>query len=213
MYALIRTTTAIAHAALNHSSQFHAALHVLTLDELEDDVTLGRLRVETLVSLLEALLHRNHRVLSHRHIQIVLGAMHTQRIGFEATCHLACRKRIGVHRDKQVGIGTIGDIRTLMKRNKHILLAGIDNTHLRHVLFHVFTEAQSHGKIDILLHGDGSSRTCIMAAMSWVDNQGKTLVGCESRHYQHTHQSQQQCYFLTHHSDDFAKLLLYYQKT
>ena len=213
MYTLVRTPGTFTHAALNHSCQIHAALHVLTLDKLEDDVTLWRFRVETFISLLESLLHRDNRVLSHRHIQIVLGAVHTQGIGFKATSHLAGWQCIGMHRDKQVGIGTVGNIRTFMKRHKLILRTGVDDPHLGHVLFHIFTEAQSHGKIHVFLLRHGASRTRIMTTMTRVDNQRKTLVGCKCRHYQHAHQSQQQCYFLIHHSDDFAKLLLYYQKT
>ena len=40
MHALIGTVGTIADPSLNHSSQFYASLHVLALDELEDDIAL-----------------------------------------------------------------------------------------------------------------------------------------------------------------------------
>ena len=100
MHALVGTVGTIADTSLNHSGQLYAALHVLALDELEDDIALRRAGIESLIPLLIVLLHRDDGVLSHRHIEIVLGTVHTEGIGLEATSYLSCRQGIGVHGDK-----------------------------------------------------------------------------------------------------------------
>ena len=198
MHALIRTVGTIADTSLNHSSQLYAALHILALDKLEDDIALRRTGIEALIPLLIVFLHRNNGVLSHRYIEIILGTVHTEGIGLEATSHLSCRQGIGMHGDKEIGIGTVGNIRTLIERDEDIRLAGIDDSYLREILLHILTEAQGNGKIDILFLGYGSECSGIMTTMTGVDNQRKSLIGGERRHDQHTHQSPYQCYFLTH---------------
>ena len=103
-----------------------------------------------------------------------------------------------MHGDKEIGIGTVGDIRTLIERDEDILRAGIDDSYLREILLHIPAEAQGYGKIDILFLGYGSECSGIMTTMTRVDDQRESLIGSERRHYQHTHQSPYQCYFLTH---------------
>ena len=39
-------------------------------------------------------------------------------------------QRIGMYRDKQVGIGAVSNVGTLFQRNKDIRLAGIDDSHI-----------------------------------------------------------------------------------
>ena len=177
MHALVGTVGTIADTSLDHSCQIYAALHVLALDELENDIALRRSGIEALISLLIVLLHRDDGVFPHRHIEIILGTVHTEGIGLEATSHLSCRQGIGMHGDKEIGIGTVGDIRTLIERDEDILRAGIDDSYLREILLHILTEAQGNGKIDILFLGYGSECSGIMTTMTRVDDQRESLIG------------------------------------
>ena len=51
-----------ANLTLNHSCQLYTALHILALNEFEDDITLRRFRVESLISLLIVLLPPHSRL-------------------------------------------------------------------------------------------------------------------------------------------------------
>ena len=168
MHALIRTIGAIANAALYHTSQLYATLHILALYELKDDIALRRFRVESLVGLLIPLLHRDDGVLSHSHIQIVLGTVHTECVGFKSSGYLACWQGIGMHRDEEIGIGTIGYVSTLMQWDEDIRLTGIHYPHIGHILLHILTKSQGYSQIDVLLFGNGTKRTRIMTAMTRI---------------------------------------------
>lgn len=97
MHTLIRTVGTGTYLSLDIARQFYASLHILTLYELEDDVAFRRSRVETLIGLLIALLHRDNGVLSHSHIEIILGSVHTERIGFKTAGYLTGWQRIGMY--------------------------------------------------------------------------------------------------------------------
>ena len=140
MHPLVRTIGIIANLTLNHSCQLYTALHILALNEFEDDITLRRFRVESLISLLIVLLHRNYRVLPHSHIKIILGTVHTERIGFKSTCYLTCRQSIGMHRDEKVCIGTISYIGTFYQRDKLICFTCINHPYLWHILLYISAE-------------------------------------------------------------------------
>src|SRR3712207_1302713 len=85
MYSFVDTTNTTAHAVLNIPGQLHAFLHVLTLNKLKHDIALRRLRIKSGIGLPIILFHRNHRVLTHSHVQIVLSPVHTQGIGLETS--------------------------------------------------------------------------------------------------------------------------------
>ena len=144
MHALIRTVGTVAYLSLDIARQFYTSFHILTLYELEDDVALRRSRVETLIGLLIALLHRDNGVLSHSHIEIILGTVHTERISFKTAGYFTGWQRIGMYRDKQVGIGAVGDVGTLLQRNEDIRLTGIDDSHIRHIALNIFAKLQCH---------------------------------------------------------------------
>jgi hypothetical protein len=111
-----------------------------------------------------------------------------------------------MHGDKEIGIGTVGDIRTLIERDEDIRLAGIDDSYLREILLHILTEAQGNGKIDILFLGYGSERSGIMTTINRLLAANAVMTNIHIKaHISVT--------FLHILSDDFAKLLLYYQKT
>ena len=186
MHTLIRTVGTGTYLSLDIARQFYASLHILTLYKLEDDVTLRRSRVETLIGLLIALLHRDNGVLSHSHIEIILGTVHTERISFKTAGYLTGWQRIGMYRDKQVGIGAVSNVGTLFQRNKNIRLAGIDDSHIRHIALNIFAKLQCHREIDILFFGNSTKCTRIMTAMTWVDNERETAVGACRCQHQHT---------------------------
>ena len=186
MHALIRTVGTVAYLSLDIARQFYASFHILTLYELEDDVALRRSWVETLIGLLIALLHRDNGVLSHSHIEIILGTVHTERIGFKTAGYLTGWQRIGMYRDKQVGIGAVSNVGTLLQRNEDIRLTGIDDSHIRHIALNIFAKLQCHREIDILFFGNSTKCTRIMTAMTWVDNERETAVGACRCQHQHT---------------------------
>ena len=177
MHTLVRAIGILAHTVLDGASDFHTSLHVLALYELEDDIALRRLGVEPLVSLLIPFLHRDNRVLSHSHIEVVLGTVHTQRVGLEATCYLTGRQGIGMHGDEQVGIRLVGDIGTIMQWDEDIRGTSIDHPHVWHIALHISSESQSYVQIDVLLLRLGAQGSSVMPTMTGVDDKCKTLIG------------------------------------
>ena len=151
MNSFVRTAGLCADFLLDHLRQLHALGHVLVLYELKHDVTLRGVRVEALIALLIVFLHQNHGVLTLCHIQILSGTVHTQRIYFKAAGNLSFGQGVGMHTDKEVGLGLVGNIGTFIQRDKDIGLAGIDDFHVRTVALHHSAESQSHLQVDVLL--------------------------------------------------------------
>ena len=85
MHPLVYPSTYGTHLALDEFGQVYTLSHVLVLHEFEHDITLRRLRVEAGVALLIVFLDEDDRILSLGHIEVVVGPMHTERIGFEPT--------------------------------------------------------------------------------------------------------------------------------
>ena len=70
---------------LDEFGQFDALCHILVLDELEHDIALGGVGVETLIALLIVLLIEDNLVLSLSDGEVVGCTVHTQRIGLHAS--------------------------------------------------------------------------------------------------------------------------------
>ena len=93
-----------------------------------------------------------------------------------------------MNRDKEVCLVSVGNVRTGVQGNEDIGLTGIYHLDIGTVLLHQFTEGQSHIQVNGLLFGDFAYSTCIMAAMTSVNDQRKPLIGsidghCHEHHY------------------------------
>ena len=102
--------------------------------------------------------------------------MHSKGIDFEATSRPTCRKSIGMYRNKQVGSCLVGNIGTLLQRYKHIGLTSIYDLHIWAFLLHESSEFKRYIEIDYLLLGNLTYRSCIVSAVTGIDNQREALI-------------------------------------
>ena len=80
-----------------------------------------------------------------------------------------------MNRDKQVGLVSVGDVGPFAQGNEDICRPGVDNLHVVAVFLHHFAESQRHLQVDILLFGDGTWGTRVVAAMTSVDDERKLI--------------------------------------
>ena len=82
---LILTTGLSTGSFLNELGQFNTLGHIMILHELEHNITLGRIGIETLIALLIVFFKKDNLILTLSHSQIVSSTVHTQGIGFQST--------------------------------------------------------------------------------------------------------------------------------
>ena len=110
-------------------SELQGLVHEIILHQLEHDIRVNRVRVEALIGRLVVRLQLHHRVLTHRHIEVLLRflvtedkRLHTFR-GFVFRC-------VSVNGDEQVGIVLIGNVGARLQRNEHIRRTRIYHIHI-----------------------------------------------------------------------------------
>ena len=83
MYPLVLPAV-VPELALYQLGQADTLGHVLVLQEFEDDVAFGRVRVESGVLLLVVIFNQNHRVFLLGDFQVLLCTVQTEGVGFRA---------------------------------------------------------------------------------------------------------------------------------
>ena len=156
----------------------------MVLHEFKHDVALRRVGVEALVALLIVFLVQDYLVLALSHCQVVGSPVHTQCVGLQSSRDVTLGQCIGMYGDKEVGLVLVGNVGTGVQRHEDIRLAGVDDLYVRTVLLHQPAKGQCHIQVDGFLLGDFAHRTCIVSAVSGVDDQREALVGsnCGYRH-------------------------------
>ena len=88
--------------------------------QLEEDVALGRIGVETLVVLLVVLLVEDDGILALGHLQVLNIALFVavttaaaQCVGLVAAGNVSSRQRVDVYGDEEVGLGLVGNLGAL----------------------------------------------------------------------------------------------------
>src|SRR5438045_3168532 len=72
--------------------------------------------------------------------------------------------------NKEIGPGVICYFRTLMKLNKYICLARVDDFYIRKMLFNVSPQLQGNGQRHVLLLRFRTNASTVMAAVTGVNN-------------------------------------------
>ena len=72
-----------------------------------------------------------------------------------------------------------------MQGHEDISLAGVYDLHVRTVLLNQPSKDECYVQVNVFLLGDSAHGSCIMSAVSCVDNQRETFVG-GSEHRRHT---------------------------
>ena len=194
MDALVLTTCGLTNVLLHHLGQLDAALHVLVLHQLEEDVTLGRVGVEALVVLLVVFLVEDDGVLALGHLQVLdvastvaVATTAAQRVGLVAAGNLLTRQGIDMDGDEKVGLGFVGHLGTLPQFQEPVGGTCIDHPHVRTALFHKPSEGEGMLQRQVLLLRHRAYATRVIASMSGVNDQRKGLGGTH-RHHQPHHQ-------------------------
>ena len=156
--------------------QFDTLGHVVVLYELEHDIALRRFRVKALVALLVVRLVLDNGILSHSDIQVIGSTVHTQSIGFHASCHTPLWKRVSMDGHEEVGLVAVSNVRTGMQRNKDVSFAGIDYFHVGTVAFDQSAKSQRHIQVDGFFLSNAAYGAGIVAAVPGVDNQRKARL-------------------------------------
>ena len=125
----------------------------MILHEFKHDIALRRIGVKALIALSIVLLIEDNLVLSLSNSQVVGSTVHTEGVGLQAPGDAAFGQRIGMDRDKQVGLITVGYVGTGVQGDERVGLTGIDNLDVRTVLLYQTTKGQCHIQIDNLLFG------------------------------------------------------------
>ena len=139
MGSAVLTARSLAHLALQDTRQFHAALTVLVSDELKQDVALCGV-LQAFIPRLIVFLHEDDGVLTLGHLQVLLDTARTgvfarsEGVALEAMTDLATGKGIDVHRHEQICLVSVSDVGTLMKGDKDIRLARVDDLNVRTTL-------------------------------------------------------------------------------
>ena len=165
---------------LNQFGKLQTLIYILTLHQFENDITINGIRVKSLINSL-IFLKCHHRVLTHRHIQIVLHTIHTQEESLRTTC-ITILSSVCVNANKKISMILISYIRTLLQRQKHIRIASEHYIDFWILSLDFCSKLLCHRKIEILLlyfhfKPHGSS---IMSAMSSI------YYHCK-RHQRHRH--------------------------
>ena len=138
--------------------------------------------------LLIVLLDQDDRVFSLRHIKVVGYPVHTEGICLQSHSPCALGQGVGVYGDEEVGLVAVGNVGSLMERDKDVGFACVYDFHLWAVVLHESSEGERHVEVDILLLGESAKSACVMTSMSGVDDERETLLGCHchsEREYQH----------------------------
>ena len=185
----ILTSRCLTDISLHIFSQFHTVLHVLVLNELKHDITLGRVRIVSLIGLFIVFLQQDHSILTLSNLKVLQHTCHltcpfacSQGIGLEAMSYFPLRQGVDMDGDKQVGLILIGDLCATVEFDKGVGLTGIDYLHAGTVLFYHTSEGQGILQCQVLLlHLTLTDGTRVTAAMSGIDHQREGLTGSSHR--------------------------------
>ena len=161
---------------LNAAGQFDALLHVAILDQLEDDIALSLIGVETRIGLFVVFLISDHRVLALGHFKICCGTRHTQRIGFRTIGNASLGKRIGVDAHEEVGLVSVGNVGTAVERDEDVGLTRVDHFYVRTIGSQQSPDLQRHLQIDVFFFGKGTDGSGVVTTVSSIEHNGERLV-------------------------------------
>ena len=182
MYAFVLASGVADVLLLDGPRQLDALLHVLVLQEFENDVALRLVGVETGVCLLVILFVDDDRVLALGHFKVGFGARHTECVCLRAVCDLASRKRVGVYGDEEVGLVAVGYVGAGLERDEHIGAARVDHLDARTVGLHQPAELEGHVQVDVFFFREVAARSRVVAAVSGVDDEDEVrLAACGLR--------------------------------
>ncbi len=110
-----------------------------------------------------------------------LDAGEVQVIRFDAA-RFAILAGIGVHGNKQVSLGFVGDFRAPFQRNERVILARKHDIRAGQSLLNYFAEAQRHVQAQIFFHQSRwPDRSGVVAAVSRVDHDSADLQSQRAR--------------------------------
>ena len=82
-----------------------------------------------------------------------------------------------MHANKKVGPGVVGNGSALMKFNKYVRLACIDNLYVRKMVLDVFTKLQRNAQCHIFLFCFSTDTACVVPAMPGINTHpGKRIM-------------------------------------
>ena len=102
---------------------------MLILHELENNIGLTGVGIKSLVTLLVIILQQDSRILTHGHLQVLVRTRQTQGIGLRTLHGAPTLHRIGMDRDEQIRLVTIGDLRPLIQLDEAICLTRVNDLH------------------------------------------------------------------------------------
>ena len=176
MHAFVLSSGERASLMLNHLRQFHAVRHIVVLHQFEHDIAFRRFRIKPGITLFVVVLHQDNRVFPFCHIQIVACPMHTQCVRFKTARYFSVGQGIGMDRDEEVGLVSVGDSSPLTQFDEDIRLACVNYFHIRAIPFHIFAEGQCHFEVYVFFQSLDASCAWVFAAMSCIND--KCKAGC-----------------------------------
>ena len=94
---------------------------------------------------------------------------------------------IDMNRDKEVGLGFVGNLSTSPQLHEHIRLACIDNLHVTTVTLDNGSKSQRITQRQVFLFRNGTNSTRVMSTVTSINDHHKLLVGSTGKHCATTH--------------------------
>ena len=138
LHAPVGTVEMTDKAFLHLLRELERLVHETVLHQLEHNIRINGIGVETLISGLIIRLQFHHSILTHRHVEVFLHLLRSENEGFHTFGFLAGRS-VRVDGDKEVRVVLVGYIRARLERNKLIRCTGIYHFHVRILLFQQFS--------------------------------------------------------------------------
>ena len=158
--------------------QGDAFLQELALHVLEDDIALGRRRVETLITLLVVFFQKDYAVLAFGGVEVGLGTslLRAKDKYLGALC-LASFGGVAMDGDEEVGFGFVGDAGTFLKFNEDIRPARVLYGYFGMGFMNEFTCAKGNLEGDVLFVDltVGTLGTGVLSTMPGINNDNELL--------------------------------------
>ena len=188
-------------ALLDLLSHAQGLIHIAVLHQLEHDIGVNRVGVKALIGCLVIRLELHDRILPHGYVEVRFHSIGTEDESLH-TPRFFFLRRVGMDRDEEVSVRFIGNVRTLLERDKDICRTGIYDVHIGILLIDLFSHRQYQLEVEVFLLGEFSHRARVFSAVSGVEDEGIGLL----RHKGERQEScQQYMYNFSHSKPNYIK--------
>ena len=200
-YASISPIEMSDKALLDLLSHAKRLIHIAILHQLEHDIGVNRVGVKALIGCLVIRLELHDRILPHGHVKVRFHSVGTKDESLY-TARFFFLRRVGMDGDEEVGIRFIGNVRTLLERDKDIGRAGIYDIDVGILLIDLFSHRQYQLEVEVFLLREFSHRARVFSAVPGVEDE---CIGLLRHKGERQESCQQYMYNFSHSKPNYIK--------